>query len=93
MQKVIERIVLILILISLVVAVFGMVFDNSVVTYVGLVILMVAAVAYSAIQVIVYIKNTDEKQNVQLMIFAIITVVVAIAILCLGLLMMTGKLL
>ncbi|MEG1923560.1 MAG: hypothetical protein RR054_02275 [Clostridia bacterium] len=91
MQKIVEKVILGLILVALVLAVIGLLASEPGLTNAGLIVLMVVAAAYAAVQVIMYVKNDDKEISRQMMWFAIITSVVAVAIICFGVLILTGK--
>lgn len=91
-QRIFEKTILILVLAALVLAVFGLIFSDNAVSYAGIIVLMLVAVAYAVMQIIIYLTNKNKEESRSLMLLAIITTLVALLVVCAGILVMTGKL-
>lgn len=92
MQKVFEKIILGLVIVAVVLAILGLVLTSNAVSYAGIIVLMISAVAYAVLQIVPYLQNKDPKESKSLLIPAIVTSLVALLVVCVGILMMTGKL-
>ena len=92
MQKIMEKVILGLVILALVLAIIGLLSKDSGFTNAGVIVLMVGAVAYAVIQVILYFQNDVAEINGSMRVIAIVSSVVAVIILCVGVLALSGKL-
>ena len=96
MRKTIENIIIGILIVSLILTVLGVVLANDVLTKAAVVVLMLVAVTYAVLQVMDYfdmLKLDDKKKQKSSFWFMIISVVVALTIICVGIFVLAGKLL
>ena len=93
MQNYVEKGIMALIAIAVLLALIGLVAGSSGVTNAGIIVLMIAAIAYCLVQLIMYWKNSDAAETKPLLWGVIISVAIALVIFVLGVLLITGKLL
>lgn len=93
MQKYVEKGIMVLTAVAVLLALIGLISGSSGCTNAGIIVLMIAAVAYCLVQILLYWKNSDEAETKSLLWGVIISLVVALVIFVLGVLLMTGKLL
>lgn len=88
-----EKVVVAALIVALLLAVIGLILSSQVTTFVAMGLLVAIAVGYTVLQVIEYFKvMNDEKEGKKQLTLLIITVVVALVIICLAILTFTGKL-
>lgn len=95
MRRTIENIVIGILIVSLLLAVLGVILTNEALTKAAFVVLMIVALAYTVLQVLDYfdaLKTKDEKLQKQTFWFMVVSAVVAIAIVCISIFALAGKL-
>ncbi len=96
MRKTIENIIIGILIVSLILTVLGVVLANDVLTKAAVVVLMLVAITYAVLQVMDYfdmLKLDDKKKQKSSFWFMIISVAVALTIICVGIFVLAGKLL
>ncbi len=95
MRRTIENIVIGILIVSLLLAVLGVILTNETLTKAAFVVLMIVALVYTVLQVLDYfdaLKTQDDKLKKQTFWFMVVTAVVALAIVCIGIFALCGKL-
>ena len=95
MRRTIENIVIGILIVSLLLAVLGVILTNEALTKAAFVVLMIVALAYPVLQVLDYfdaLKTKDEKLQKQTFWFMVVSAVVAVAIVCISIFALAGKL-
>ena len=95
MRRTIENIVIGILIVSLLLAVLGVILTNEALTKAAFVVLMIVALAYTVLQVLDYsdaLKTKDEKLQKQTFWFMVVSAVVAVAIVCISIFALAGKL-
>ena len=95
MRRTIENIVIGILIVSLLLAVLGVILTNEALTKAAFVVLMIVALAYTVSQVLDYfdaLKTKDEKLQKQTFWFMVVSAVVAVAIVCISIFALAGKL-
>lgn len=95
MRRTIENIVIGILIVSLLLAVLGVILTNETLTKAAFVVLMIVALVYTVLQVLDYfdaLKTQDDKLKKQTFWFMVVTAVVALTIVCIGIFALCGKL-
>ena len=93
MRKFVEKIVIGVLSVALVLAVLGLVSSLRVLANAALVILMIAAVAFSVIQIAEYLENMQDKTKSKgLLAYMIASIIITLAIIVVSIFTFAGKL-
>lgn len=93
MRKFVEKIVIGVLSVALVLAVLGLVLSLRVLANAALVILMIAAVAFSVIQIAEYLENMQDKTKSKgLLAYMIASIIITLAIIVVSIFTFAGKL-
>ena len=93
MRKFVEKIVIGVLSVALVLAVLGLVLSLRVLANAALVILMIAAVAFSVIQIAEYLANMQDKTKSKgLLAYMIASIIITLAIIVVSIFTFAGKL-
>ncbi len=93
MKNILEKVLYGLLIGAVVMAVLGVVLSMHALTVVAIVLLILTTALYAGLQVYEYLQPVeDPKVNKQLLVMMILSVVIALAVLSLGILYIAGKL-
>lgn len=93
MRKFVEKIVIGVLSVALVLAVLGLVLSLRVLANAALVILMIAAVAFSVIQIAEHLENMQDKTKSKgLLAYMIASIIITLAIIVVSIFTFAGKL-
>ena len=93
MRKFVEKIVIGVLSVALVLAVLGLVLSLRVLANAALVILMIAAVTFSVIQIAEYLENMQDKTKSKgLLAYMIASIIITLAIIVVSIFTFAGKL-
>lgn len=93
MRKFVEKIIIGILCAALVLSVLGLALSLRVLASAALVILMVASVAFSVIQIMEYLDNMQDKTKAKgLLAYMILSVVITLAIIVISIFTFAGKL-
>lgn len=92
MRKFVEKIVIGVLSVALVLAVLGLVLSLRVLANAALVILMIAAVAFSVIQIAEYLENMQDKTKSKGLAYMIASIIITLAIIVVSIFTFAGKL-
>ncbi len=93
MKNILEKVLYGLLIGAVIMAVLGVVLSMHALTVVAIVLLILTTALYAGLQVYEYLQPVeDPKVNKQLLVMMILSVVIALAVLSLGILYIAGKL-